>query len=227
MEPKSKVILLLAIMIVPIVVLIIGVSNLTALGNDDLLVDSQYDYTESGEQILEYYYIETYICDNTYTFDSVTFTHKNYAKLQWNPYNSTHYQLNISMISQDRTPSGYILFGATNHFDVNVTVQSEEINTYLALIGIYGSTSYLLSYFRLEELEQLVVNINIEMSNTHNSDSGDITVYGHKKYDITILDPAHNDGLNFLFLMLMVAGIISTVGLVIPVIIIMTRELRD
>ena len=82
-------------------------------------------------------------------------------------------------------------------------------------------------YFTLEELEKLVVNIDLEISNTHNSDSGDITVYGNKNYNITLLDPSSNDSLSILYIILTFIGICSTVGLLIPTIIIMKRELRD
>jgi len=200
---------LLGVISVPIIILIISISNTTTLAAEDAAVQ------KTVVNDFEYYFDDEYVCSNTFTFDSVTFTHKNYAEIQWVSYNATHYQLNISCTTKERTPSGYMLIFASNRFSYNlsVTIGTEVFTVNKTNVDSYDT--FVITYITLENMQKLTINVDIELKNTHNSDSGDVSVYGNKQFDVVVSDPAHNDDLASMLSILTVVSILSIIGLAI------------
>lgn len=209
--------ILLGTISVPIIISIISINSSISITNEDATIQKYTEsYGSNGESYTrEYYYEDEYLCSNTYPFDSVTFTQKNYAKIQWVSFNATHYQLNISLSSKERTPSGYILIFESNRFSYNLSVTIDTDVFTVNKTNVDSRDSFVITYITLENMEKLTINIDLECSNTHNSDSGDKTVYSEKKFDVIVADPTHNDDLANMFTLLTGISILSILGLIV------------
>ena len=101
----------------------------------------------------------------------------------------------------------------------NISLTINDETSQLNQTNIDTEDTSVIAYFHLEDMEKLTVSVDIECKNTHNSDSGDVSVYCEKQYDIIISDPTHNDELASLLLILTAAGALSIAGLIVPIII--------
>lgn len=175
-------------------------------------------FTKDNTNILEgnynqvdYLYQESYICDNTYRYGGIWFTHENYFQVIWRKIGLNVYTLNLAMNSRNRVPTGYIFVNPVNTF----TIQGEiTFNGILYNVNDGGS---ILSHDWIQIttfeifLEQYPAILNLNCSNTHNSDLGNITATGTIYDQIEISVPSNFFLFYGIFVLLAAFSIVSVI----------------
>lgn len=203
--------------------LVLSSVNVISLYLDDKLVGSTYKYPTTNSYMTSYYCTETHVSENTFLFDEMWFTHQNYLQAIWRKINTTHYSLNLSMESRNRQPDGWWLWGADNTFEIQGNVTFKDI-TYPISDNFYSLDGIFITYFTLEQGEKCPILLDLQCDNTHNSDTGDVTVSEQVTTKLTISDPTHNDFTQGLYLAILAVSIITIIALVIATGIFVYRE---
>ncbi|MFX0024474.1 MAG: hypothetical protein ACFE9S_19305 [Candidatus Hermodarchaeota archaeon] len=168
---------------------------------------------EGNYNQVEYLYQESYICNNTYRYGGIWFTHENYFQVIWRNIGMNTYTLNLAMNSRNRVPTVYIFVNPVNTYTIQGEITFNGIK-----YDVYDGGS-ILSHDWIEIttfeifLEQYPISLNLNCSNTHNSDLGNVTATGTIFDQIKISIPSNYFLFYGIFVLLTAFSIIAAISI--------------